>query len=155
MKFTEIEEKTFDEINNITCAQINGIITISDRTQSDIDSKTAKAYRNHTDLNRIEENIETVGALIAIPITRKTWTKNDLPRETADILRIRNSIESIRNGYGIKSDTPATPNIPLNTFVKMNSIEKILQDVYDVYEGTMNNFSYCGEIYCGDGIGVL
>lgn len=54
----------------------------------------------------------------------------------------------------IHGDTPKTPSMPVNTYQKMNDIEKILDDVYGIL---LNNFNYyCGsEIYAGDDTGLL
>lgn len=51
-------------------------------------------------------------------------------------------------------NTPQTPSMPVNTYQKMNDIEKILDDVYGIL---LNNFNYyCGsEIYAGDDTGLL
>lgn len=71
------------------------------------------------------------------------------------ILRsVINNTEVIRNAYMIHGDTPQTPSMPVNTYQKMNDIEKILDDVYGIL---LNNFNYyCGsEIYAGDDTGLL
>lgn len=128
---------------------------VYDRSAQDVLDRTKKGVLNADDLNRIESNSNEIGDKIAIPVTVKTWENGGLPRES-DYLRIRNNVEAIRNGYGIKPSTPTTPTQPLNTYQKWNDIEKILFDVNDIYDGTMRTKIYCGEdVCCGDEIGVI
>ena len=48
------------------------LTAIYDRTQSDIDNKTAKGLMNYTDANRLEENIKTVADEVAVGFIQKT-----------------------------------------------------------------------------------
>lgn len=46
---------------------------IYDRSQSDIDNKTKKAFINAEDLNRIETNIEYIASLMGVSVETKKW----------------------------------------------------------------------------------
>lgn len=128
---------------------------ITDRSQLDIDERTAKGFINASDMERIETNTELIAGYIAIPVTvKKFWKTGDLPR-VSDFKRIRDNVEKIRSGYVIRADTPETPVQPLNTWQKWNDLEQILYDVFWIYFNNLNNKDYCGEISAGEEIGVI
>lgn len=127
---------------------------VYDRSAQDVLQRTKKGVLNAEDINRIENNTETIADKIAVPVTVKSWSVGGLPR-VSDYKRIRDNVERIRQGYGIRSDTPVTPEQPLNTYQKWNDIERILFDVNDLYDRTENARAYCGEIFAGEGVGIL
>ncbi len=128
---------------------------ITDRSQLDIDERTAKGFINASDMERVETNIELIAGYIAVPVTaKKNWKIGDLPR-VSDFKRIWDNVEKIRSGYVIRADTPETPVQPLNTWQKWNDLEQILYDVFWIYFNNLNNKDYCGEISAGEEIGVI
>lgn len=127
---------------------------VYDRSAQDVLQRTKKGVLNAEDLNRIESNTETIAGKIAVPVTVKSWPVGGLPR-VSDYKRILYNVERIRQGYGIRSGTPETPEQPLNDFQKWNDIERILFDVNDIYEKTESAKVYCGEIFAGEGVGTL
>ena len=127
---------------------------VYDRSAQDVLQMTKKGVLNADDINRIENNTGDIADKIAVPVTVKSWSVGGLPR-VSDYKRIRDNVERIRQGYGIRSDTPATPEQPLNTYQKWNDIERILFDVNDLYDRTENARAYCGEIFAGEGVGIL
>lgn len=128
---------------------------ITDRTQLDIDERTAKGFINASDMERVESNTELIAGYLAVPVTvKKNWKTGDLPR-VSDFKRIRDNVEKIRSGYVIRADTPETPAQPLNTWQKWNDLEQILYDVFWIYFNNLNNKDYCGEISAGEEIGVI
>lgn len=127
---------------------------VYDRSAQDVLQMTKKGVLNAEDINRIENNTGDIADKIAVPVTVKSWSVGGLPR-VSDYKRIRDNVERIRQGYGIRSDTPATPEQPLNTYQKWNDIERILFDVNDLYDRTENARAYCGEIFAGEGVGIL
>ena len=127
---------------------------VYDRSAQDVLQMTKKGVLNAEDINRIENNTGDIADKIAVPVTVKSWSVGGLPR-VYDYKRIRDNVERIRQGYGIRSDTPATPEQPLNTYQKWNDIERILFDVNDLYDRTENARAYCGEIFAGEGVGIL
>ena len=127
---------------------------VYDRSAQDVLQITKKGVLNADDINRIENNTGDIADKIAVPVTVKSWSVGGLPR-VSDYKRIRDNVERIRQGYGIRSDTPVTPEQPLNTYQKWNDIERILFDVNDLYDRTENARAYCGEIFAGEGVGIL
>ena len=110
-----------------------------------------KGFLNYTDLNRIESNSAELSQMVGISIsTPKTnWTMMDIPTQK-DFQRIRDNVQKIRSSNYIHSDTPVTPQLPLNRYEKINDIEKILLDVYDMYTRNMAAIYYIDELYDED-----
>jgi len=130
-----------------------------ERTITDEEKKewagNLKGAINIADMNRIEGNIAVIANFLGVLVTTRTWIAGDIPR-VADYQRIRDNVESLRATWHVISETPETPNQPLNTYQKWNDIERILHDLNYTYEGYINSFNYCGaEIYAGEGIGEL
>ena len=145
---------------------------VTDRSQSDVnrvlellkkgwdnfdtDEKTEwlsgmKGALNLSDMQRIQNNIQLLSDVLELNLTVSDVPEH--PNETF-LTSVLNNAEIIRNAYMIHSYTPQTPSMPVNTYQKLNDIEKILGDVYGIL---LNNFNYyCGsEIYSGDDTGLL
>lgn len=131
------------------------ISPIFNRTLEDIKNKTNKAYCNYADLNRLETNCRHLADIFNVTIQTKTnWTMSDFPSE-ANVNRIQSNIATLRAMYYTYHTTPPNPLPPLNEFNKWNSAEKILSDIYTLYQDNFNAKPYTGEIYTGQGIGVI
>lgn len=123
---------------------------VTDRTSEDVENRTEKGVLNAKDLNRIEKNSFTIGNLAALVIdARYDWTVGNLPR-TSDFKRIRLQVQKLRD-YAHRSTTPDVPSSPLNQYQKINDIEQIQKDCFDIYVGNKKNVAYAGEIYAGEG----
>lgn len=113
-----------------------------------------KAARNYTDMNRIESNCKTIADFVGITITTKTgWSDTDFLTDV-DMSRILANVSTIRDIYSLAyEETPEVPEKPINTIYKMNDIEKILYDKYNIiYNNSINKY-YCGEsFYSNDDI---
>ena len=123
---------------------------VTDRTPEDVENRTEKGILNAKDLNRIEKNSFMIGNLAALVIDAKhDWTVGNLPRKS-DFKRIRLQVQKLRD-YAHRSTTPAVPSSPLNQYQKINDIEQIQKDCFDIYVGNKKNVAYAGEIYAGEG----
>lgn len=128
---------------------------VYDRSQKDIENRTAKAYLNANDLNRIEKDTELIAEYLHVNVEVRTWNTSNLPR-ASDFKRILDNVKKLLAVYAVREDTPKLPEQPLNTYQKWNDIEHILHDLFWIYIGNLNNICYCGEeISCGEGIGVI
>lgn len=115
-----------------------------------------KGCLNYTDINRIESNCKTISDLIGLNLTTKSTWINGEHIKVSDFERIRNNVIAIRNTNYIRSDTPQTPELPLNRYDKINDIEKILINVFDVYTTNSVAIDYMdNEIYIDENIGVI
>lgn len=123
---------------------------VTDRTAEDIEGRTEKAFLNARDMNRIEKNSYTIGNLAALVIDAKyDWVVGELPR-SSDFKRIRLQVQKLRD-YAHRSTTPEVPPSPLNHYQKLNDIEQIQKDCFDIFVGNKKNASYAGEFYAGEG----
>lgn len=107
-------------------------------------------------LNRIETitqqlktNVQTAGYLNNKDISTKSWLKTDVFYDT-DLLRILNNVSILKSSYYYYVDTPDVPE-PVLYYQNLNNIEKILYDIYSVYNTMIANYKECGnDIECGE-----
>lgn len=107
-----------------------------------------KGTLNHTDLNRIEGNSRDIAHMVGVSIeeTKTSWSMTDIPTQN-DFRRILDNVRKIRASNYVHPDTPVTPELPLNRYEKINDIERILFDVYDMYTRNMSAIYYINELY--------
>lgn len=113
-----------------------------------------KACRNASDLNRIGNACNIIATdlynanMIPTQVTTKdNWNFRDIPTKN-QIQTILNNIsilmDAVRKYYpGMKS----LPSIPINTIEKMNRIERILYEVYNITNIILTDRQVCGEDY--------
>lgn len=102
-----------------------------------------KGSLNVSDIERIVNNINIILLTLEAGEQISIDTNNPLNESVfADILDRLTLIWSMNIKH---STTPKVPSIPINTFEKVNDIEHLLNDVYEIL---MSNFFY----YCGDGL---
>lgn len=115
-----------------------------------------KGALNKNDLNRIENNTEFLAGIYGISsMTFKTnWGYTDI-LSGSDYERILGNIRTLTTVFETLESTPSIPELPLNTYRKINDLERILYDIYWVYENQSLAFSredevYRSELYSGD-----
>lgn len=131
---------------------------VFDRTIEDLKNRTAKAYINSADLNRVETGIEYISVLLneyfytQQPRIKKEWQIGQEPKAAADMERTRLNIQSLMRQFFVYADTPPLPG-DLNhmDIYKMNSIEKILNDLRVMISDMRVNLRECGVLQCGEG----
>lgn len=147
---------------------------VYDRTQSDVDEvsrmekvgwegmtddertawkKGMKGALNLSDIKRIENDCYVLAQLLNVSIVTH---RENLPRfPTASYFKsLLDNVSTLRAlGYRYQT-TPEVPEQPINTYQKVNDIERILSDIYDVYNS--NFVHYAGDgLYAGQDIGLL
>lgn len=142
-----------DRVNELNQKWISRTITETEREEWHSDLKGAL---NASDLNRIESNIKELSGYLNVFVQARTdWMETDFPR-LEDYNRILDNLSKLRSVWAVLSTTPATPELPLNTYKKWNDIEHIINDLYSVYERTEAALYYCdGELYAGEEMGVI
>lgn len=121
-----------------------------------ITNRTRAGYYDITDLNRvgnamyyIAERLRACGWDIAVsPRTDWVWTDRATP---AAAKRYLNNLRKIRTALTLFASTPAAPSgaAPFNA-QEANDIEKILIDVEDMVQRTMDGYFYSGDLYAGE-----
>lgn len=127
---------------------------IYDRSQSDIDNHTSKGCYLADDLNRIEQNCSYLAGIFGVSISTRTWIRTDFPTPN-EFARILTNLDTLRAAYFVYQTTPQTPLNPINEYLKANDLEKILNDLYALYEDNRRAVIYAGESYSGQPIGVI
>ena len=117
----------------------------------------AKGMYTHNDLNRVENGVKELadklgklGYRVPKMEIKTDWTYRDtITRE--EMVRYLSNVETIREIAVVFPNTPLTPSID-NKFdhLRANDIEKILNDVFDVVNKTMDSWCYAGEIISGE-----
>ena len=69
--------------------------------------------------------------------------------------RILANLNTLRVAYFVYQSTPTTPENPVNEYHKANDIERILHDLYTLYEDNKRAIMYAGELHAGQTIGVI
>lgn len=145
------------------------IDAITDRTQADVDyakehpysSESLKGMRGASDLNRIANNCKVIrDSLIANGMTvtalrqKSGWVKNERDwtkwPNADDLQRVLDDIKMLRGVYVVMASTPGVPSIPINSYQKMNDIEKNLDDMHFLINGMMAVFFHSDEVYSGE-----
>lgn len=128
-------------------------MTIIDTLVTD---RTAGAYYNASDLNRVGEAMQYVAGLLngygyAVSVTGRTdWAAGDIPSK-ADMDAYLADLTALRGTVAVMSTTPDVPgSMSLLTWQKANDIEKILQDVDELITKMAAAWFHCGEIYAGE-----
>lgn len=110
-----------------------------------------KGAFNKSDMERIVNNISELKNILSVDLTVPTVQEFPTSSWFNSVLQ---ATEKLRSSALIHQDTPAVPSIPINIYDKVNDIEKILFDIYDIFNNKF--YHYCGEgYYSGDEISLL
>lgn len=129
---------------------------IYDRTKADADYAEAnpnateflKGSYGYVDLNRVENWCEYLANILnnygyLVNITAKTdWSMKDKARDTADMERIRQNVNRLKEAYF--SFTQIPENLEYMTINKANGIERILHELDYILMWMENHFIYSG-----------
>lgn len=150
-----IFDRTQSDVIKLQDFLSRGYKNLTDDEKNEWLNTNFKGALNSSDLNRIEQNMNVLSGFLSLTIRAKTWQETDIPANP-DFTRIRNNLISIRNQAVsqelIYDSTPEIPDLPWNSYQKINDIEKIIYDIYILYT---SKYYYCGqELYCGETVGI-
>lgn len=111
-----------------------------------------KGCLNVSDLSRIENNIQILIDVLELDNISHVGAVPEFPTDTY-FSDMRSNVSAIRAAYCVHADTPTVPELPYNTWEKINAVERILADVYEVLSAQF--VYYTGEIYSGESIGLI
>lgn len=120
---------------------------IFDRDYMDIENRTPKAFCNYNDLNRVEGNCEYLGKILSANTSTRMWNPKDFPT-ASEMERLIRNMNRLREKA--PKGLPSIPTMPINTWEKWNVIEKILFELKEYCDDTMQNFAFTGESYTHD-----
>lgn len=111
-----------------------------------------KGSIKNTDMNRIESNLQTISDKCGFGFVQKTdWVRGDFPT-IIDMQRIYNNTQIVKESGFAWKNTNTMPTKPINSYTKINSIEKILLDSFEFAELQDIDIEYVNEIYDEAGI---
>lgn len=109
---------------------------------------------NYITLNRIENNneyinqyIESLGFSEWWGTFKTNWTYSDQPNRTNFTRILQNLYHVVSVNYPVSVYVPSNLNAP--TFDQINTIEKLLQELKDIYETIPKSYKYCGTFNSG------
>lgn len=112
-----------------------------------------KGAFNKADIKRIENNCSIIAQLLNIPMLTYKDNLPEFPtvKYFSDMLQ---NVSAIREAGTVNKNTPAVPDMPVNTWQKLNAVEQILHDVYMNYH---SDFGYYAgeELYAGELVGTI
>lgn len=119
----------------------DGYSSLTAEEKTKWDSGNLKGCRNANDLNRIEGNCAYLASLLSVtlPHTPKTnWDNETTPMQT-NIQNICDNVSAIKSYFDsiVSVIMPDVPSLPINSFYKLNDLEKILFTIYDSYNRLM------------------
>lgn len=116
-------------------------------------------YYNFGDLNRVESNTNEIATLIGTFQTtpslvgvKTNWANTDVPNKN-DLSRVESNIQILKDATA----TPLTWQTPKTTWASLdkfdytdaNRLENNLLNLYNMTNGIIASFQYCGAIYSG------
>ena len=148
-----IYDRTLLDVNRVKTLRDKGYANLTVSEKDEWDNGLKGAFK-HSDMNRIESNLETISEKCGFGFTQRTnWVVGEVDLKLEDIERVRTNTNTVRTSpFGWKCDRN-TPIIPINTYQKINDIEKILLDSYNFAVEQDKNIEYIDEIY--DTVGVI
>ena len=132
---------------------------ITDRTQADVLSHTAKGFYNHTDLNRVESAVATLCDLarqldIHLALTTKTdWAvpgpySPDTWPTAAQMKRYLGNVRALCQALSLAVSLP--DSMAWLTWEKANDIEAALFCAKKRIQGVLQTYQYSGELIAGE-----
>lgn len=147
-----IYDRTQDDVNRVKKLAAVGWEHMTDSEKSEwMDGM--KGAMNKSDLRRIENDCSIIAQLLGLSILTYKDSIPEFPTIDYFDNMIRN-VTSIREAGTVSIDTPSVPDLPINTWKKLNAVEKILHDVYVNYHSDFSHYAGT-EIYAGEELGLL
>lgn len=147
-----VYDRTQQDVDRVIELQSIGWENMSDSEKTEWQQGMKGAF-NLSDVKRNENNCYIIAQLLNVPMV--TY-KDNLPTypDAAYFDNLLSNVAALRNAGYRYTETPEVPKRPVDTYQKLNDIEKILHDIYEVYNS--NFVHYAGEeIYTGQDIGLL
>lgn len=112
---------------------------------------------NFWDLNRIEINTDVLLSILygygygLGQLDIKTdWIMEDFPY-AAELERVRGNVQHLIDIY-YEQEVPLPVTLEKPDYIMINSVERVLQLMYEMIDRMVDAFVYSGEITCGQGV---
>lgn len=147
-KFVFIYDRTQADVDRVKELRSIGWVNLTDAQKAEW-LGGLKGSLNTADLQRIENNVYSLSQLLEVSLQSNKDNIPEIPGVSYFNQLIVNLEALIATGF-VYLTTPEVPQNPINTFQKVNDIEKILRDIYSVYVANSTSSFYCGEAYAGE-----
>ena len=149
-----IFDRTQEDVNAAIYLRDSKVKNFVELTDEDINALERGTITVNT-LNRIENKQKEIKELffrlgISVNIENKVWNNTEIFDE-ANFKRILSNLKNLVNAFCVYKNTPAVPSASYR-YKNINSIEKILVDLEELYNKILKSFKYCGIVYCGKGL---
>lgn len=146
-----IFERTQNDVDTAILLRNTKVKKFEMLTESEI-ATLEKGTLTINTLNRIENKQQEIKELfsniaINVDIQNKVWDGTEI-FDKANFERILQNLNILIGNFCVYRNTPSVPSVSYY-FEDINSIEKILFDLEELYEKTLQSFRYCGTLYCG------
>lgn len=155
-----MEEIKIDFIYDRTQADVDYVKRLHDKGWKNLtqEERTAwllglKGCLNRNDLERIEKAIHELGILLGEEVTDRKDSLPEIP-DTDYFANLLQNVSVLRQHKEyLYRETPRVPPQPLNTYQKVNDVERILHDIHRIFWDNKQAVYYCGtELYGGDAL---
>lgn len=149
-----VYDRTQEDVDRVTALHRKGWKNLSIEERKEWMSGSMKGALNRSDLKRIENNIYVIAQMVGISAVTN---KDNLPYIPDEVYfqRMLENVAKLRSTGFVYQETPSVPRQPVNTFQKVNDVEKILHDVYTVFLDNCRDVFYCGQELYADGSGLI
>ena len=117
-------------------------------------SQPMKGALNGIDVARINGNINVIRDIYSLDITEQSEVAltGDPYMVLSRFEEQHSAMRYIREHCPVHSSTPFVPADPVpNHFTAINAIERILHDVYEIWQDNQDAVRYTGEVVCRTG----
>lgn len=121
---------------------------VYDRTQADVDARSAKGFWNSGDVNRVEAKAKQIGSFLGMSTHYRTWSVGD-PVYLEDITEILADVANLRAAWRVASDCPSSPSPVFFDWRAANALERILSDMDDFRISALTDFLYSNQAQSG------
>lgn len=147
-----IYDRTREDVIDAKEIYLNKVTKGKTLTEEDIQTLERGMITVNT-INRIEDKqaelkdkLDDMGYLNT-PIVNKSWSKEDIFIET-DLERLCDNNKALHDAFYALKNSPLDA-VPEYYYTEINALEKILLDISDNIEYTIENYRYCGNFVCG------
>lgn len=149
MGYGAIYDRTQADVDRVR--YLNRQLQLDQATQAEKNEwrSDLKGALNTSDLERVYQNITLLANELDVVLRPQILPPGAIAN-TDWYERLLENVNILREAWFVRSDTPATPTSPLNTYQKWNDIEKIIFDMMNLYVTSTLTYSYAGSELYGD-----
>jgi hypothetical protein len=149
-----IFDRTQNDVNTAISIRENKVQKFIELTDEEV-AILEKGLLTINTLNRIEDKSQELQNLINglgyfnTDVKVRLWAYSDYFKQ-ADFDRILANLQKLRNAFFVYSTTPKNPDNNYRSYVTINAVEKILNDLDVMINDVKSRYNRCGTFKCGE-----